>query len=309
MKKKNLLIVGIIMSMIITTMLTGCQGNSEKKSSSGNVIYYVDRTEMKLVTEKSNINNESVNDYIEKMLQKLSEDSKENVRAIPQKVKVKGYDFTDGIVTVDFSSDYNEMKTAREVLCRAAVVLTLTQKKEIEFVSFTVDNVPLKEENGKVLSAMKAEDFVSNLGSGNNVKAASDFTLYFANQKGSKLKEYKMNNAKYGGKSKERFIIEQLIAGPKEKGYTATLSSKVKIISIVTANNICYVDFDENFLTEQSVVNNSLVIYSIVNSLSELDEIHKVQISVNGDSMLSYHNEISISEPFVRNLDLVENNK
>lgn len=63
MKKKNLLIVGIIMSMIITTMLTGCQGNSEKKSSSGNVIYYVDRTEMKLVTEKSNINNESVNDY------------------------------------------------------------------------------------------------------------------------------------------------------------------------------------------------------------------------------------------------------
>ena len=280
MKKKNLLIVVIIMSMIITTMLTGCQGNSEKKSSSGNVIYYVDRTEMKLVTEKSNINNASINGYIENMLKKLSEDSKENVRAIPQKVKVKGYDFTDGIVTVDFSSNYNEMKTEREVLCRAAVVLTLTQKKEIEFVSFTVDNVPLKEEDGKVLSAMKAEDFVSNLGSGNNVKAASDFTLYFANQKGSKL-----------------------------KGYTATLSSKVKIISIVTANNICYVDFDENFLTEQSVVNNSLVIYSIVNSLSELDEIHKVQISVNGDSMLSYHNEISISEPFVRNLDLVEKNK
>jgi germination protein M len=100
--------------------------------------------------------------------------------------------------------------------------------------------------------------------------------------------------------------VEQLIKGPKEKGYTATLSSKIKIINVMTANNICYVDFDESFLTEQSSVSNTLVIYSIVNSLSELNEIHKVQISVKGDATLNYHDEISLAEPFIRNLDLIE---
>jgi germination protein M len=113
-------------------------------------------------------------------------------------------------------------------------------------------------------------------------------------------------DAKYGEKSKEVFIVEQLIKGPKEKGYTATLSSKIKIINVMTANNICYVDFDESFLTEQSSVSNTLVIYSIVNSLSELNEIHKVQISVKGDATLNYHDEISLAEPFIRNLDLIE---
>lgn len=64
--------------------------------------------------------------------------------------------------------------------------------------------------------------------------------------------------------------------------------------------------FWRQFLTEQSTVSNKLVIYSIVNSLLELDNIHKVQISVEGDSALKYHDDISLAEPFIRNLDLVE---
>ena len=45
---------------------------------------------------------------------------------------------------------------------------------------------------------------------------------------------------------------------------------------------------------------------NILNSLLELDNIHKVQISVEGDSALKYHDDISLAEPFIRNLDLVE---
>ena len=65
-------------------------------------------------------------------------------------------------------------------------------------------------------------------------------------------------------------------------------------------------EWGDNILTEQSTVSNKLVIYSIVNSLLELDNIHKVQISVEGDSALKYHDDISLAEPFIRNLDLVE---
>ncbi|MEI3319680.1 MAG: GerMN domain-containing protein [Eubacterium sp.] len=153
---------------------------------------------------------------------------------------------------------------------------------------------------------MKASDFVADLGGGTNTHATADFVLYFANKKGNMLKEYKLMNAKYGEKSKEQFIVEQLIRGPKKKGYVATLSNKIKTVNVMTANNICYVDFDESFLNEQSTVSDTLVIYSIVNSLSGLNEVHKVQISINGDAMLEYHNNISLSEPFIRNLDLIE---
>ena len=79
----------------------------------------------------------------------------------------------------------------------------------------------------------------------------------------------------------------------------------MKILSVVTANNICYVDFDENFLTEQSPVSAKMVIYSIVNSLLELDEIHRVQLSVKGETSVEYGN-ISLAHPFMRNLDIIE---
>ena len=130
--------------------------------------------------------------------------------------------------------------------------------------------------------------------------------MYFANKKGTKLKEYNLNNASYSGKSKEQFIVEQLIKGPQKEKYTATLTSDTELISVATAGNICYVDFGDNFLTEQSTVSNKLVIYSIVNSLLELDNIHKVQISVRGETSIKYNEDISLEQPFIRNLDLVE---
>ena len=151
---------------------------------------------------------------------------------------------------------------------------------------------------------MNASDFVSDLG--NNKQDKQDFILYFSNEKGTALKEYKLKNVKYGNKTKERYIVEQLIKGPSRKGFVGTLSSQIKILSVVTANSICYVDFDSNFLTERNQVAPKVVIYSIVNSLSELDKVHKVQISVEGDSGLKYHDDISLAEPFIRNLDLVE---
>ena len=67
-----------------------------------------------------------------------------------------------------------------------------------------------------------------------------------------------------------------------------------------------YKNYPENFLSEQSKVANELVIYSIVNSLSELNDIHRVQISINGDTTIKYHDDISLSEPMIRKLDLVE---
>ncbi len=52
---------------------------------------------------------------------------------------------------------------------------------------------------------------------------------------------------------------------------------------------------------------NKVKIYSITNSLVELPNINKVQISVNGDTSVSYKENMSLSTVFERNLELVEN--
>lgn len=299
--------MNFILVFAVVISFWGCGNNNAKKPAKF-LIYYVDKSGIKTVAEEYNPKEKEDHKLISELIDRLSEEGKDDtdLSAIPKEVTVNGFDLTDGIVTVDFSTNYNEMNTQREVLCRAAIVLTLSQITSVEYVAFTINDEPYKGKDGALVGTMKASDFVADLGGGNNTFAKADFTLYFANEDGTKLKEYKLEDANYGESTKEQFIIEQLIKGPEKGGYIATLSSKLKLISIVTANNICYVDFEGNFATEQSKVSNQLVIYSIVNSLSELNDIHKVQISINGESSLKYHDDISLAEPFLRNLDIVD---
>jgi len=49
-----------------------------------------------------------------------------------------------------------------------------------------------------------------------------------------------------------------------------------------------------------------VTIYSIVNSLVELSNVNKVQISINGDTSTTYREKFAFSTVYERNLDLVE---
>ena len=59
-------------------------------------------------------------------------------------------------------------------------------------------------------------------------------------------------------------------------------------------------NLDENFLTVVNNVSTDVSIYSIVNSLSELSNINKVQILINGEVPSSF-----TASTFERNLDMV----
>ena len=59
-------------------------------------------------------------------------------------------------------------------------------------------------------------------------------------------------------------------------------------------------------MTEQIVGSPELAIYSIVNSLSELNYVHKVQMMVNGNTNVSFKG-VKLDNAFIRNLDYIEN--
>ena len=74
------------------------------------------------------------------------------------------------------------------------------------------------------------------------------------------------------------------------------------MISISVKDNICYVYFDSSFLTDALSIDGNLIVYSIVNSLTELPDIQRVQIMVDGDSNIVFR-DISLSNPLERNLN------
>ena len=104
----------------------------------------------------------------------------------------------------------------------------------------------------------------------------------------------------------EKVVVEQLIAGPSEEGFFATIPKDTKVMSITTKDGVCYVNLDTAFTSQGYDVLGAVTIYSIVNSLTEISGISSVQILVNGETSITYKDNISLETIFQRNPEIIE---
>ena len=79
-----------------------------------------------------------------------------------------------------------------------------------------------------------------------------------------------------------------------------TVLNKVSI-----QDGICYVDFSEEFMKISEGISPEVTIYSVVNSLTELSNVHKVQFLIDGTIQKTYGN-LEFASYFERNLDIIE---
>lgn len=309
MKNKSIKIVCLIFCFIVLSMsFTGC-GKDKRKLKAGEVyLYYTDKDQTKLTSVNYKVTKETTLEKAREVIRAMNETSnKLNViTAIPDKVSVLKVSLTDDVVNVDFDADYYEMNKVEELLCRAAVVLTVTQIEDVNYVLFTVNGDELVDSNNNEVGTMKSSDFIDMGNSNINSFSEISCELYYATLDGKKLTTKTYNGVYEENTSMEEIIINKLISGPTDTDCVRTLPINTKLISVMTKDGICYVNFDSSFLNEATDVSPKIEIYSIVNSLVELSYINKVQISVNGSSNKKLRDEISLEYAFTRNLDLVK---
>ena len=222
-------------------------------------------------------------------------------------LKLLGYSVTEDQLTLNFDEGYLTQSVTTEVLVRAAIVRTLTQIDGIRYISFQIKTEPLKDASGNVIGVMTADMFVDNAGNEINTYEKAKLTLYLANETGDRLEKVTRTVIYSSNISMEKLVVEQLIAGPQEgdKVYPV-MNPDTRIVSVNTKDGICYVNLDNTFLTQIYNVNSEVTIYALTNSLVELPNVNKVQISINGDTNVSYKENISLSTVFERNLELVD---
>lgn len=307
-KKANKLISYILVIVMMTSVCTGCEKKTREKTADEIYLYYANKDHTKLVSTIYKPKESKTIDKVDEVLEQMNKTSKKLniVTAKPENVKISNFTLYDKTLTIDFSTSYNEMSKVTELLCRSAIVLTITQLSEIDYVLFTVEGQPLSVDGNEPLGSMKAEDFVDDGDSNINSFQSLDVVLYYASSDGKSLLPTDYSGVYYKNTSLEKLIIEQLIKGPKESQYQRTLPSNIKLLSVLTKDGICYVNFDSSFLTEKIDISPELEIYSIVNSLAELSYINKVQISINGETNVKFKDSISLEYTFTRNLDLVK---
>ncbi len=177
---------------------------------------------------------------------------------------------------------------------------------EISLVSFTVQGEMLADSSGMAIGTMNADSFIENAGDEINAYEKVNLKLYYANEDGTGLVEENRRNVVYNSNiSLEKLVVEQLVKGPLMEGAYPTINPSTKIISVSVKDGICYVNLGSDFLSQPNSVSAEVTIYSITNSLVELSNVNKVQISIGGETNITYREKIDLNNLFERNLDLL----
>lgn len=296
--------------LLLILGITGCTNSEEEQIKSGYKIYYINNEENNIVTESYQAKSKDTQAMIKEFLNKLekTDGSTEYKVAKPEEVQLEEYNLNEKTLSLKFDASYDKMSNTTEILMRTAYVKTLIQIPGVEFIDFYVEEQPLQDSKGNVIGAMNDETFVDHSGGQINEYEEADIILYYANKKGTKLKQTMKSIVYDSNIPLEKVVIEQLIKGPAEgKDLYPTIPEATKLISVTVKDSICYVNFDEAFLKMENEVSEKVQIYSIVNSLAELATVSKVQISINGVTDRTYV-DINFNTVFERNLDIIETN-
>ena len=310
MKKKMQLAFVLI---VLVLFGTGCAGREENMAKSYG-IYYLDRNEnhiMPLPYETETPKAEK--DFLVKELLIQLGTQREEIEYKPTIVDftVKDCIIRESQVTLNLSKEYEVMDFTKEVLVRAAIVKTLTQIEGVELVRIQVEGRDLADADGKPVGVMAADTFIDNTGEDMKKYEEVTLALYFANATGDKLIKVNRNMRYNTNISLEKLVVEQLVSGPvgnKGKGDILaypTLNPEIKIISVNIKDGICYVNLNNTFLTLNGNVTADTAIYSLVNSLTELPGVLKVQLAVDGETEVALGDK-TLSALFERNPDIVQ---
>ena len=126
-------------------------------------------------------------------------------------------------------------------------------------------------------------------------------TLYFANSETNELMpEARRIDVKELLNEPYAHIVNLLIEGPKSERLLRLIPENTFLNSAILQGNCVCVDFSvqfiENFSGDEKTAEN--IIYSIVNSLTELNEVNSVKITIIGESKKLMN--MNLNEEYVR---------
>ncbi len=304
---KNKLIY-LLLGISFMFLISACGRKEEETLEKGEYyIYYLNSSGTELSKVKYEAQSAERDELIDELVTEMMNvpGDKEVVSALDDKVAYERHELREDVVYLYFDSNYSLMKPYKEILTRKAIANTLERVKGIKFIGIYVDEQPLVDISGEVVPLFSSGDFIDGITNVNAYQKVK-LKLYFASESGESLVEEDRSLFYDINTPLEKLVLEQLIQGPNSKNAKATIPADTGIINTYIDENICYINFDDVFLKQNLGVREDVAIYSIVNSILEINTINKVKILVNGSSNVMYRDMLNLDTVFERNLDYLE---
>ena len=263
-------------------------------------LYYTNIAGTKLTVKDFETDTKDTVKLAEELLSRLDvvESSDQYVVIKPNDVHVDNISFQEGDLILTFSDNYKSMDSTTEAMYRTAVVKTLSQISDVESVTFRDSKGVITLDSGLRLSSLRNDDYIDDE---NDIFYDTQWMtvgLYYTNAKGDALIRTEANIAYNSDESIEKMIVSRLADGPDEAGLYPVIPENTELLGVTLVNGVCYVNFDQLFLSGNVNASGNLPVYSVVNSLCELDEVNEVRILIDGSSDIVYRESLSLDKNF-----------
>lgn len=321
---------------MIIVSLTGCSGSQKKENNDGDskvvttpqsTITVTDNvTDNDVIEEKTiklniyfpTIDNDSVlaeerevviesNEVMKAAMEALIAGPKSDRlrNPMPPGTKLLGIDRKGNVAVVDFSKEYGGNGDIAELVQWISVVNTLTEINGVEKVRILVEGNDLVGPSGQPYGELSRVDFDQSLISESVSK--EKVTLYFSDSEAEFVVAEKREVEVKAGESIEEVVINELIKGPKSNGLISVIPEGTRLISVETKDGICSINLSDEFVSSNYIgsAGETMIIYSIVNSLTELKDVREVQFLIGGKKREVYFH-MALDTPIERDESLIK---
>lgn len=141
--KKKIRLCGVLSLLLFLTLFSGCKKKEKteaKTDEGGYQIYYLNKDETATATVSYQPKAKDTDALIQELLEKLAEtpEGGSMEAVLTDSIFVTDYALESGQLSLYFDPAYKDMNGIREILCRSAVVRTLCQIPDVEYVSFLI---------------------------------------------------------------------------------------------------------------------------------------------------------------------------
>jgi spore germination protein GerM len=179
-------------------------------------------------------------------------------------------------------------------------------QETIEDTSIAAESTSNTESSITEDSSTNQETSVTSEETGNNNSSNEEVTInvYYSDQNG----EYLIGEARIlSGSSKYVDAISEMMKEPIDSSLVKLIPESTKINSVTVKDGMANVDLSKNFVDDRFVSDTTdiLLIYSIVNTLTEFPDVNSVEFYIDG-IRLNVLGQLDLQGPLFRRSDLIK---
>lgn len=267
-------------------------------------LYFMNESETSIEAEIREIKYSDANRLPENVLIQLMNgpEDKKHKRLISRDTKLLHMINESGRISVDLSSEFLNDNSAKNMQAVYSIVKSLCSINGIESVRVTVRGEGIPTTDGKTVGYLTSSDI--NLSTDVNTSETNVISLYFTKKDSGKLYKTSRTVRVADQQPIEYYIVSGLIKGPSEKDYEPVIDKATELISVDTEEDICFVNLRSSFVEKNSGNEAQLAVYAIVNSLTELNNINRIQFLIDGKKVHKF-GDMDIFGIYQRNDEII----